>query len=387
MNKPIKLLGILTLFLSVLFIGQLVAISTETSGDVDGEFKSKGFNNPVEINAFRMFLIEESPTAVESGESLQPQSVYRFELDVFDFDSVNDIEILEFRLIYTLSGSSIDIAFDDATTTGNNGQTLVLRFVNDAEQGGAFYLVSNAAVSWSLESFVVPTVTSTQTAFTFSVDFEISKVASMSEDLEWSVGIKIVDGFAAEGADPRPITYAGIALGNEPLDGISTFNMNWYGEINVPSETRVSWPVLLPGSGFDSPNNSATLPAITYIANGGFAREVNSDLNWIVTQSGVENVPNAILNTDESVVIETTQTPQTFSLKINEADDQYDTNPSEAEFILTSFRSTATSNVQTTEDGVAVPYEVFIALSRNFQNATYQGKLTFLITNLMEVGA
>jgi hypothetical protein len=379
------------MFLSVIIMSlgfhSLIVMSEE--GDVDGEFTSKGFNNDAEVQAVRLFEVDGSTsTAINAGQSLQPRNTYRIEIDIFDFDSVNDLDTLEIRFFYVSTGTSVGAAFDGATTTPDDGSALVLTFTNDSN-GGSFALTTNAAVTWELLSSTVPSAGVTDQAFTFEVEFRISKVAQFTEDLEWHLGLVVTDGFLAEGADLRTVTYAGIDLGSNPLNGTTaTFNMNWYGEIDVPSSARVSWPVLLPGSGFDSPNNNATIPAITYIANGGFARQINSDLNWLATQGGIENVPDATLNLNTNVAIETTQTPQTFSLKVNETEDaNYQTDPGDAQFILTSFQETGLLNQGTTEAGVEFKYEVFIALSRNFQNATYEGKITFLITNLLEVGA
>lgn len=359
-----------------------------SNGDVDGEFNSKGFNNDVEIQAVRLFEVDGSTSsAIQSGVSLQPRNTYRLEIDVLDFDSVNDIETLEIRFFHVVTGTSVSAAFNQATTTPDDGSVLVLRFTNDDTNGGSFELITSAAVTWKLHNSTVPAIGAQNQSFTFEVEFEISSVAKFTEDLEWYFGLLVTDGFLAEGADLRTVTYAGIDLGNAPLDGEASFNMNWYGEINVPQEARVSWPVLLPGSGFDSPNNNATIPAIRYIANGGLARQINSDLNWIATQGDIENVPNATLNTNTNVAIETTQTPQTFSLSVNESDENYGTSSGDAAFILTAFTETGTEPSGTTETGIEIRYEVFIALSRNFQNATYEGKITFLITNLLEVGS
>lgn len=364
-------------------------LSTE-DGDIDGAFNSQGFNNEAEVQAVRLFEVDHSTsTAINDGQSLQPQNRYRLEIDIFDFDSVNDVETLEVRFFYVTTGTSVSEAFEDANTTPDDGSALVLRFTNNKDTGGAFALVTSAGVSWELMQSTVPAVSVTDQAFTFEVEFKISRVAQFSEDLEWHLGLLLTDGFLAEGADLRTVTYAGIDVGEDPLAENQTaqFNMNWYGEISVPEEARVSWPVLLPGSGFDSPNNNATIPAIRYIANGGFARQINSDLNWIATQGGIEDVPNATLNNNTNVAIETTQTPQTFSLSVNESNENYGTSSEDAAFILTAFTETGTESSGTTETGIEMRYEVFIALSRNFQNATYEGKITFLITNLLEVGS
>lgn len=389
--KWIKYGFMLMLSLVIMFFGHTILelSATENEDGVDGQFNSQGFNNDADIEAVRLFqVIGSTSTAINAGESLQPQNTYRFEIDVFDFDSVNDIETLEIRLFYVASGSGLGLndAFEATTTTSDDGSTLVLRFTNDKDEGGSFALITNAAVSWELMNTTVPAVNVTDQAFTFEVEFKISKVATFSTDAEWHLGLLVTDGFLAEGADLRTVTYASISLGNDPLVGASTFNMNWYGEISVPDETSVSWPLLLPGSDFDAVNNNATLPAITYISNGGYAREVNSTATWVATQAGITNAPNANLNLVTSAAVEDFA-PQTFGLRINEADENYDTDLGNAITILDGFSETGIQTEGTNEAGVLVRYEVFIALSRNFQNATYEGRLTFLITNLLEVGS
>lgn len=386
--KPIKIALMLALSVGLVIFSRPI-LSTDSADGVDGEFNSQGFNNPVEIEDFRMFEVDQSTrTAIQSGTSLQPQKTYAFTVDVFDFDGVNDIERLEIRLFYTASGSSIQTRFESADTTPDTGEAMVLRFQNDADNGGTFSLITEAGVSWKLGNQTVPAVGITDQAFTFEVEFEVSKVATFSEDTEWNIGVLVTDGFAAEGADLRTISASAIGLGADPLTTSSTtLNMNWYGEIDVPANARLSWPVLLPGSSFDDANNVTTIPAINYIANGGYARQVNSDYTWTPTRTGITNVPDAKLNVVTSVAIEDTQEPQTFSLSINETDESYDSNPADAKFILTNSISTKEVTSGTSESGVDIRYDVFIALSKNFQNATYEGNVTFTVTNLLEVGS
>lgn len=213
-----------------------------TTGDFDGSFNTIGFNNAPKLLRFQ------GPRQEGTG-ALTPQTEYSLLLEVEDLDGIRDLQALEFRFYYGVTGGGVqpdDFAdlediFLNYETTPDTGEVLVMRWENrggrwqspetvtrpdNPNEGFQIVLENNASlsptdspddfperlmdgsqrqlagvsatgISWEIINSTVPAISSSGiiegTTFTFEVTFRISKVAPQTSLTLWRVGALIED--------------------------------------------------------------------------------------------------------------------------------------------------------------------------------------------------
>ncbi len=394
-----------SIFLGTFFImhsvlsDQVVTANTADDDTVDGEFKSEGYNNPVTLTKFTLEdrtnvgniieVVDEtsSPASIttevavarpiESYEYLIPQQDYTVEFDLHDRDTFQDIESVELRLYYNISGSGLTNGAVIATTdsTPNTGTGAVIKWQRDTHNNAFFVHNTSSAVSWEVVNSTAPALNVTSESVTFEVTFKFSKVSPQSNDQEWHIGFNIIDSLTATGITESNF-FADVGMSDsDPANATpASFNMAFYGEVELPNGQSLDWGTLKPGSDFSE--NSATTGAITFLSNGPFEMQISAVPRWQATNTSIA-VDNAVLVTDNAV--SSGVSPQAFGLKYitQGAFDVSAPNLTSESQLVDDF------DVQTTEAGVAEEFTVHLAISQSFQNATYNGEIIFLVNNKM----
>lgn len=373
-----------------------VLADTSSSDDtIDGEFKSSGYNNPVEVTNFT-FTKANTDTAINDGGSLTPQQEYYFKIDLIEYDSFEDIESVEV-VFYTTSTA---MTLDPSTTT--DGSIAVFEWNRNVgfTTAGAMGLsvtdsgvrtISNthAGMSWEVTNSTVPAFTADNSAteVAFEVSFKISKVAEQGTN-NWQFGYVIKDGLLNL-SNPAIISNVAIQEGSNPDGGSFGYSMDWYGEIDVPAG-GISWTAITPGMDFDDANSLQTTGAIRYIANGDYFEKVAVTEVWNVTNAVLDNVTNT--NITSSSMISSANPPQTFALKIVSGTGlsgnfspvgsgvEFTPDYSDSE-LYTPNIDISSETFFADEAGRQKIYQFKVMTSEDLQNATYTGEFKFTISN------
>jgi len=403
----------LSLIMQSLLSDQVVHANTPDDDTVDGEFQSSGYNNPVSLTKFTLEdrtrvgdiievvdegnIISEggitSPAittevavarAIESYEYIIPQQEYTAEFTLHDRDTYQDIESVELRIFYNVSGSGLTNGAVMASVDGtpDSGTGAVIKWQRDVHNNQFFVHNTQAAVSWDVINSTVPALNVTSESMTFEVTFMFSKVARQSNDREWHIGINVIDSLTATGITETNL-FAEIGMSDtDPINATpASFNMAFYGEVELPDGITLDWGTIKPGSDFSE--NQATTGSITFLSNGDFDTEISSSTLWQATNTAID-VGDATLVTDPAVA--TSTTPQAFGLRFNDVGGTHaltggssNAKTINADGIILDENLSATS-----ESGIQSSYAVFLAISKDFQNATYNGEVVFLVSNKVE---
>ena len=375
---------------------------------VEGSITSRGFNNALLFDAFRLYNTSlSSQPLVNAGTRLQPTFTYRLELDLIEYDGFLDIDAIEFRFYSTTRSN-----FTDAAVTNDVGNQFAFRWerneddpmsgfeiVVDSSEGvgsslkddtaRSFVGATHEGITWQVLNSTLPAMNATEVAFRVEVEFRISKVAHEAIDQdEWTFGVIVNDGLEAIG-EPVVNIVEGLNISEaNPRDAASLFGMEWFGEVSLASQARVDWQNLRAGSDFtESANRSAltnqdrsSAESVTFIANGAYQRDIVSDPQWSMVGAPLPDgtTPPAILSHATDVALSTA--PQRFGLRVNEGRDEASIVDGAVTLRDVPVKIAFDVN-QTTEAGIENNYYFFISLSINFQNAVYTGKINFVIAN------
>jgi len=375
-----KLLIIIsTIFTTSLFSVLLILTPVLAEDPVDGTFNSTGFNNPTEYTEFTIQKVTQagdlSGDPLNSGVNLTPQETYRFSLGVSDEDTLNDVGSIQVHFYY--------VTFDEEALTNDEGTYVVLEWVNGSNE----FLVTDGSVTstWEVTRSAIPALT--EKAGVFSFDLEISKVARFSDDGEWKVGLVVVDGVIAEGYEPKAVSHSAIGVissGNPLSEPASSFNMDWYGEIDL-TERNALWTDVFPNMDFSDGGALVTLSGVKYISNGNYDRQIKADDVWNITGAGAaDGSTMAALTTDLAKVGANAdaESAQLFALKVSDQDNP--ALPSASDGLVPmaeAFTPFATNKTFTDEDGVTIDVYLWLAISTRFQNATYTGEIVLSVVN------
>lgn len=353
---------------------QVVLTSSHEEGPVPGEFTSTGFNNPVEIDQF--VFKDNTGLSINSGASLNPQNIYYFKLDITDHDTVADLDQVQV-IFYDNS-----VTFGDSLTTSDEGDVVVFEWDKDdsLSQGGEMGIlknstlaVSHSGITWEIISSTAPALSADEnlTQVSFEVSFKISKVADEGTN-NWTFGFNIDDGVENPTAANKNVSNASIQTVVNPEGASHTYDMAWYGEIEVPSGP-IQWSSITPGIDFGDANSDATITGFTFISNGDFYEEVAVEQVWNASGAAVANVTSASLAVSTDI---TNNNPaQTFAVQVESSE------------IVPNLGQAYSNQLQintglaTTESGTTRDYTLSLKTTTNLQNATYSGSIKFVIAN------
>lgn len=380
-----------------------IILANPDDDTVDGEFRSEGYNNPVSLTKFLLEdrtevgqineVVDESTSPVsittevavarpiESYEYLIPQQEYTIEFDIHDRDTFQDVESVEVRLFYNVSGSGLTngavVASTDATPETGTGA--VIKWQRGVHSNAFFVHNTSSAVSWDVLASTAPAVNVTSESVTFEFTFKFSKVSTQSNDLEWHIGFNIIDSLTATGITESNL-FSSVGMSDtDPANATpASFNMAFYGEVELPSGQSLDWGALKPGSDFAE--NKANTGDITFISNGPFESQIAATSLWQATNASID-VADAVLVTDPAVA--TTTSPQAFGMRWNDLNGTHELSSGSptAQTLESAFQRLTDYGVKTNESGVNEAYSIFLAISKDFQNATYTGDVIFLVNN------
>lgn len=389
--------SIIFLAASLLVLGsyQVFNIEANTNNDtIDGEFKSSGYNNPVEVTNF-VFTEVNTDSGIGDGSSLTPQKEYYFKFDILEYDTFEDVQSVEIVFYNTTSA----LTTDPSTTT--DGAVAVFEWHRGEAYttAGAMGLSTTSAgvrtisntlsgITWEVTNSTAPALdgANSSTEVAFEVSFKISKVAEEGTN-NWQFGYIIKDGLLNL-SETAIVSNVAIAEGSSPDASSFAYSMDWYGEIEVPA-SGISWTAISPGMAFDDAASLQTSGAVKYIANGDYFEKVQVTEVWNVTNAVLDNVTNASLTSGS--IVAANNPPQGFALKVvsgsvvsgsftpsgqgDEFTPNNDGDPYSAEIVLSNETYLAD------EAGRHKIYQFKVQTSTDLQNATYTGNIKFTISN------
>ena len=390
---------------------------TPEDDTIDGEFTSSGYNNPTEVTHFEFKEIDDtnsiSGSNIISGASLTPQKKYYVKLEIYDRETIADVTRVAISFFdntdYSDGDSFRGQSIPNRTT---NGKEMVFGWDrgNPITSQGAIGMykanlegldaLTSASLSYEIISSTAPAVgvneQVTEAAFEFI--FKISRVAREGIN-NWQFGYYIQDG--VNNTTLSAVTNPGITPGSNPDSGRSTYSMQWYGEINVP--TTISWAGITPGVNFNDSASVVTGAGFKYYVNGGFEIAARISNQWTPSATRVANVQPAQLT--EAAIIDQSNPPQAFAMKIitqgaagnNESSQvSFDPKPSDSNDLSEEVVIQRTPDPEATGvgffaeqgfgntasgDGKIDGYTFYLKTSTDLQNATYSGEIKFTLRN------
>lgn len=367
---------------------------TEQTGSIPASFETDGFNNPTfidnvglnyGINYYLQPLVQETlyftVTDLDGFDGLTVE--VRFFFDVDHSTNLDPVTKIVAGIEETEYQGDIDLdqAYNDAATTGTNGEAFSLKEKSGSNGNDYFEVVytngvTAADVTWQLG------LTGYQQGDSiyerdFSVTFTPSKVARFTYDNAWTIGIRVLD------------TNNGNAIVAEHFD--TSIDMEWYGEIVVPDNLQLSFT----GQGANGEinvtdgyeDNTEVIQNILFISNGSFDQLIGADATWNSDKAD----PNGgnyygYLATGASDL----SFAQYFHLVVDDAAITDFSNVGSlttvGSDIFNGYANTevATHNA-TSESGVPLTYYLYLKTSTNFQNAVYTGSIYLGIQNTVAV--
>ena len=280
--------------------------------DVDGELTSQNFNNRASVTNFG--LEDSAGEVVNPGSALTPSQSYTVSIEVSDPDTIADLNSFEIRFFYfngtPATPGALSTEFNGAHNTDATGDALVMEW-NVTTQ--AMNIVSSGAVfTWEILNSTVPAINESETSFKFEVEFRISKVAQFStpNDLKWYFGTIINDGKVSlnSGSDPEDVVDFGLVVvtGSSVTEAPSGWNMNWYGEVVVSEEAKISWDDVPSGVTFGGENSNQNLSGINFISNGDYVTNIKSTSTWeaVITEDLANTIFSGFTPTDIEALID-----------------------------------------------------------------------------------
>jgi hypothetical protein len=388
----------------VLFLFTLLAVvafpqaKADTTGDVTGTFSSTGYNNAVDIDSENLVLNRVTWDAVGDAETgtvttaLTPQLNYYAEFDVSDLDGFDDL-VVEFQFFYYDEGTEVSPQTDFENNAATDTDAFIVKWfgangmvTGDAAAGDTTGFVSDmGATSWldapiqegeDPVSYYASVVSGTATSKTFKIYFSPSKVAPASSTGHWTVGIEVYD-YIGE----TDWVHGTSTADQESFEAVTGFTMDWYGEV-THNAASIAWNSatagMTYGTGADSQQEYTDM---TFISNANYYQEVKASEIWTQTSGAV--------NQDATLKAAPTGTNQ-FGLRAYTYGDWVGVTEQGTPELSGSYTQVShvdLANIggvyyaRTGESGVTGTIRIQLALSDNFQNGTYEGTITFGITN------
>jgi hypothetical protein len=326
-----------------------VKTTEKENGTVDGPTNSANFtvvssNNVPTIDYVKLYDTGGTPAEVSA---MTPQVEYDARVKVTDADGLADLTTIVVKVWYDADGGTPTSGEFSAISAGDAQTAIIMTWT----EGGTFVLTEESGSTWALGTGVAPV---DLTGY-FQFKFIVGKVATETTDsANWQIAAKVTD-------DSSQTAFA------YDTD-TETNDMNWYGEITVPTAT-VNWGTVNPGMAFGegAPSEKALGVTVKYISNGAYDEKVKSGTTWAGAPSGT-----ATLATDG-----TPEAAQEFALK---ADDT----GTLASAVVVDATGVAIdeSGTQTAEAGdSAADNALWLKLASTFSKATYSGTITYIIAH------
>lgn len=304
------LLVSLTFIISTVFLSQqsVFAEGADAHDDIDGQITSQNFNNPARV--INLTLVDSTDAVLIPGTSLTPQASYTVKIEVFDADTIGDINSFGIKFFYfdgtPENAEVLSTKYQAALSTEPNGEALVMEW--NVTTGAMNVIDTGASSTWEIMDSTVPTHDLTDTVFTFEVTFKISKVAheSNTPTLNWYFGTTLNDGRLSLDSGSAPVDVVDYGLvegvGSDESNAPSGWSMNWYGEVTVSPSASISWDDVLAGRTFQE---GQTLSGISFISNGNYQTNIKSSDTWeaLITQELAEVIFAMPITTTELDVL------------------------------------------------------------------------------------
>jgi len=279
--------------------------------DVDVEYNGLAKPNPLYIAKVEI-RVTYSPaptvgTIAISPSSMTPQEQWtNITVPVTDNDTLADVNEVHVEVFYDSAGN------DPSAPGMANVQTCAILIWTRG--GSPEWDIAPASTTWAINAVGCSNGTDSLTTDNWVFSFKVGKVATQSPDSDdWDIYAKATDSVSQTGDN-----Y------------LRDVEMNWYGEITV-NTTSVDWGIVSPGCS----NNISPVVNITYICNGNYIEQVETENAWNGTGAN-----QTTLNTTGA------PGPGEFSLK---ADD--DATIEGAVQVLSASYTTFDTGIQTTETG------------------------------------
>jgi hypothetical protein len=384
-----KKLVLLTLVMIISIISA-PNIQADTTGNITGSITSTGYNNPAAVDyqfltisrvTWDADLDTETPTVTTA---LTPQQNYFVDFDVDDLDGFGDL-VVEFQFFYhtTSEGNTIEEDFDANSATAVDAFKVIWDNTNgfDSTVTGTSWVFNPAQEGEDPASYYSSTVTGTDISKTFKIYFSPSKVAPASSTGEWVAAVKVYDYIDDTGAWTHGVTDPT----NVVFESVTEYTMDWYGEVSHGADTVV-WDSAVAGMDYGDGGSEQSYTGMTFFSNDDFYQQVKAGEIWSQTSGAVEE--DATLKADPT-------TANTFGLRAITVGEWYNVSdvqqPALSESSATQVSHVDFENIgggayygRTTESGLSGSITLQLKLSSNFQNGSYEGTITFGITNVVE---
>jgi hypothetical protein len=279
--------------------------------------------------------------------AMTPQVQYDARVKVADANGKTDLTTIVVKLWYDATGGTPTEG--EFAAAAANTQTCAI--ITWTESGSTFVIQPAASTTWSLGTCVAPADLTGE----FQFKFTVGKVATETTgSANWQIAAKVTDDSSAT------------AFGYDTDTG--TNDVNWYGEIDVPTAT-VGWGTVNPGMDFAEGGSSEEALGVTinYISNGAYDEKVKSSATWAGAPSGTGTLDATGVCTNANE----------FALK---ADDTGTL--SSAVLVDTTGVAIDESGTQTAEAGDSAANDaLWLKLASTFSKATYSGTITYIISD------
>ncbi len=285
MMQEIRTKKIISIFIALVMLFTVASpVLADDQGPVSGSFKLNTIPQITDLNIYT----DSSLTTVAS--SLQPRQTYWIKVSVSVTDTLSDFGVIRLFMFYGASGkpdvSQIGYQSVNPSTLEKIEWARVFPDeINSSFTGSTWQVVEDSAHPLPTDSQVAAGTEITSFDFVFKVT--IGKLAKETADPtsnRWHIWAIVSDGSSSNG---------NMEIFNR--SGVYGLPMNWYGEISIPTGTRLDWPLAKAGLDFtDSvaaarPMVDGSVIGISYTSNGDYAEGIKVASNNLKWKTSLDN--------------------------------------------------------------------------------------------------
>ena len=255
----------ISLCFSVLISGSMVFSQQAFAAELDGWFKTTGYNNPIQLSDLALTRIDPITKIETPVNSLTPAQPYRISFTVSDYDGLDTLSI-EVGLIHDpvfndADGNKVDDDFEFLKGITDDGDQFDF-FYNTAmdDPQAQLWITEGTTTSWQLTENNLSGLTKGILSYTFTFDFIVSKAAIF--DSGWTLNVRVMDDDLS-GFVINPTT---------DTDRLEDISVQWYGEILTEGLSQLSWNTV----DYSDPVVSQSV-TLGYLSNGAFRRMIDAD--------------------------------------------------------------------------------------------------------------